>query len=120
MSLPRAVEQNKREEFERLLRSGSDVNEKDGVRYIIKHTSHKFVYIFVIYIVISYVDRYYFVKYNECSGYPSINATSTDLFTNIYCVKCRCKLAIESQVLLILDLHSSLYELVTFLIHDCM
>ena len=40
MSLPRAVEQNKREEFERLLRSGSDVNEKDGVRYIIKHTSH--------------------------------------------------------------------------------
>ena len=39
MSLPRAVEQNKREEFERLLRSGSDVNEKDGVRYIIKHAT---------------------------------------------------------------------------------
>ena len=90
MSLPRAVIQNNREEFERLLRSGSDVNEKDGVCYIIKHTSHKFVYIFVIYIVISYVDRYYFVKYHEFSGYPSINATSTDLFTNIYCVKCRC------------------------------
>ena len=77
MSLPRAVIQNNREEFERLLRSGSDVNEKYGVRYIIKHTSHKFVYIFVIYIVTSYVARYYFVK----------------IF-----VKCRCKLAIESQV----------------------
>ena len=89
MSLPIAVCEHKREEVERLLRSGSDVNER-WVRYIIKHTSHKFVYIFVIYIVISYVDRYYFVKYHECSGYPSINATSTDLFTNIYCVKCRC------------------------------
>ena len=75
MSLPRVVDHNNREEFERLLRSGSDVNEKDYVRYIIKHTSHIFVYIFVIYIVISYVDRYYFLKYHECSGYPSINAT---------------------------------------------
>ena len=56
MSLPYAVAQNKREEVERLLRSGSDVNEKDWVRYIIKHTSHKFVYIFVIYIIRSYVD----------------------------------------------------------------
>ena len=56
MSLPRAVDQNKREEVERLLRSGSDVNEQDGVRYIIKHTSHKFLYIFVIYIIRSYVD----------------------------------------------------------------
>ena len=35
MSLPRAVEQNKREEVEQLLRSGSDVNEQDGVRYIL-------------------------------------------------------------------------------------
>ena len=75
MSLPRAAKQNNREEVERLLRSGSDVNEKDGVRYIIKHASHIFVYIFVMYIVISYVDRYYFLKYHECSGYPSINAT---------------------------------------------
>ena len=56
MSLLEAVDQNNREEFERLLRSGSDVNEKDGVRYIIKHTSHKFLYIFVIYIIRSYVD----------------------------------------------------------------
>ena len=56
MSLPRAARGNNREEVERLLRSGSDVNEKDGVRYIIKHTSHKFVYIFVIYIIRSYVD----------------------------------------------------------------
>ena len=48
MSLPDAVRQNNREEVERLLRSGSDVNEKDGVRYII---NHKFVYIFVIYII---------------------------------------------------------------------
>ena len=56
MSLHRAVDQNNREEFERLLRSGSDVNEKDWVRYIIKHTSHKFVYIFVICIIRSYVD----------------------------------------------------------------
>ena len=75
MSLTSAAGENNREEGERLLRSGSDVNEKDWVRYIIKHTSHKFVYIFVIYIVISYVDRYHFVKYHECSGYPSINAT---------------------------------------------
>ncbi len=29
MNLPRAVDQNNREEVERLLRSGSDVNEKD-------------------------------------------------------------------------------------------
>ena len=35
MSLPYAAEENKREEVERLLRSGSDVNQKDGVRYII-------------------------------------------------------------------------------------
>ena len=35
MSLPRAVVQNKREEVERLLRSGSDVNEQDYVRYIL-------------------------------------------------------------------------------------
>ena len=42
MSLRNAVIQNNREEFERLLRSGSDVNEKDldYVRYIIKHTTH--------------------------------------------------------------------------------
>ena len=42
MSLPNAVYLNNREEFERLLRSGSDVNEKDldYVRYIIKHTTH--------------------------------------------------------------------------------
>ena len=59
MSLPRAAEQNSREEVERLLRSGSDVNEKGdvGVRYVIKHATHKFVYIFVIYIITSYVDR---------------------------------------------------------------
>ena len=30
MSLPRAVAQNNREEVERLLRSGSDVNQTDG------------------------------------------------------------------------------------------
>ena len=35
MSLPGAAERNNREEVERLLRSGSDVNEKDRVRYII-------------------------------------------------------------------------------------
>ena len=35
MSLPEAAQQNSREEVERLLRSGSDVNEKDRVRYII-------------------------------------------------------------------------------------
>ena len=35
MSLPRAAEENNREEVERLLRSGSDVNQKDEVRYII-------------------------------------------------------------------------------------
>ena len=75
MSLPEAVKHNNREEVERLLRSGSDVNEKDGVRYIIKHATHKFVYIFVIYIKTSYEDRCYFVKYHECSGYQSINAT---------------------------------------------
>ena len=42
MSLPEAVKHNNREEVERLLRSGSDVNEKDldYVRYIIKHTTH--------------------------------------------------------------------------------
>ena len=57
MSLPRAAERNDREEVERLLRSGSDVNERDGVRYNIKHATHKFVYIFVIYIITSYVDR---------------------------------------------------------------
>ena len=90
MSLPNAAKCNQREEVERLLRSGSDVNEKGGVRYIIKHATHKFVYIFVIYIIRLYVDIYYFVKFHECSGFPSINATSTDLFTNIYCVKCRC------------------------------
>lgn len=55
--LPDAVERNNREEVERLLRSGSDVNERDGVRYNIKHATHKFVYIFVIYIITSYVDR---------------------------------------------------------------
>ena len=54
MSLPGAAERNNREEVERLLRSGSDVNEKDRVRYII---NHKFVYNFVIYIITSYVDR---------------------------------------------------------------
>ena len=75
MSLPRAAQENNREEVERLLRSGSDVNEKGVVRYIIKHATHQFVYIFVIYIITSYVDRYHFVKYHECSGYPSINAT---------------------------------------------
>ena len=48
MSLPRAVQENNREEVERLLRSGSDVNEKGGVRCIIKHATHQFVYIFVI------------------------------------------------------------------------
>ena len=48
MSLPRAAERNDREEVERLLRSGSDVNEKDWVRYVTKHATHKFVYIFVI------------------------------------------------------------------------
>ncbi len=32
MSLPRAVQENNREEVERLLRSGSDVNEKDEVQ----------------------------------------------------------------------------------------
>ena len=57
MSLPNAAFFNNREEVERLLRSGSDVNEKDGVRYVIKHATHKFVYIFVIYIITSYVDR---------------------------------------------------------------
>ena len=57
MSLLDAVCENNREEVERLLRSGSDVNEKDRVRYIIKHATHKFVYIFVIYIITSYVDR---------------------------------------------------------------
>ena len=58
MSLPKAAEQNNRKEVERLLRSGSDVNGKeDGVRYVIKHATHKFVYIFVIYIITSYVDR---------------------------------------------------------------
>ena len=57
MSLRRAAERNDREEVERLLRSGSDVNVKDGVRYVIKHATHKFVYIFVIYIITSYVDR---------------------------------------------------------------
>ena len=35
MSLPIAAEENDREEVERLLRSGSDVNQTDGVRYII-------------------------------------------------------------------------------------
>ncbi len=90
MSLPGAAQENNREKVERLLRSGSDVNEKDWVRYVTKHATHKFVYIFVIYIIKSYVHREYFVKFHECSGYPSINATSTDLFTNIYCVKCRC------------------------------
>ena len=90
MSLPRAVDQNNRDEVERLLRSGSDVNEKNGVRYINKHATNKFVYIFVLYIIRSYIDMYYLVKCHECSGFPSINATSTDLFTNIYCVKCRC------------------------------
>ena len=65
MSLPRAAERNDREEVERLLRSGSDVNEIGGVRYNIKHATHKFVYIFVIYIITSYVDRYYFAKYHE-------------------------------------------------------
>ena len=69
MSLPRAAEENNREKVERLLRSGSDVNEKSQVRYIIKHATHKFVYIFVIYIITSYVDTYYFVKFHECSGY---------------------------------------------------
>ena len=55
MSLPGAAERNNREEVERLLRSGSDVNEKqDGVCFII---NHKFVYIFVIYIIKLYVDR---------------------------------------------------------------
>ena len=39
MSLSEAVKHNKREEVERLLRSGSDVNEKDEVRYIIKHAT---------------------------------------------------------------------------------
>ncbi len=53
MSLPRAAQENNREEVERLLRSGSDVNEKDRVRYNIKHATHKFVYIFVIYIITS-------------------------------------------------------------------
>jgi len=81
MSLPGAVERNNREEVERLLRSGSDVNEKDRVRYIIKHATHKFVYIFVIYIVTSHADRNYFVKFHECSGYMS-----TDLLTNKYIV----------------------------------
>ena len=57
MSLPRAAERNDREEVERLLRSGSDVNEKGDVSYVIKHATHKFVYIFVIYIITSYVDR---------------------------------------------------------------
>ena len=57
MSLPRAAERNDREEVERLLRSGSYVNGKDGVRYNIKHATHKFVYIFVIYIITLYVDR---------------------------------------------------------------
>ena len=66
MSLPGAAERNNREEVERLLRSGSDVNEKDWVRYIIKHATHKFVYIFLIYIITSYVDSYYFVKFHEC------------------------------------------------------
>ena len=37
MSLSRAVQENNREEVERLLRSGSDVNEKDRVRCIINH-----------------------------------------------------------------------------------
>ena len=37
MSLPDAAKQKNREEVERLLRSGSDVNERDGVRYNIKH-----------------------------------------------------------------------------------
>jgi hypothetical protein len=43
MSLPRAAQQNNREEVERLLRSGSDVNEREKsvVRNII---NHKFVY----------------------------------------------------------------------------
>ena len=54
MSLPRAAERNNREEVERLLRSGSDVNERLWVRYNIKHATHKFVYIFVIYIITSY------------------------------------------------------------------
>ena len=57
MSLIDSVCQNNREEVERLLRSGSDVNERDGVRCNIKHATHKFVYIFVIYIITSYVDR---------------------------------------------------------------
>jgi len=35
MSLPRPAQENNREEVERLLRSGSDVNDKDWVRYII-------------------------------------------------------------------------------------
>ena len=74
MSLPRAAEFNNREEVERMLRSGSDVNEKGWVRHNIKHATHKFVYIFVIYIITSYVDIYYFVKFHECSGYLSINA----------------------------------------------
>ena len=39
MSLPEAIKHKNREEVERLLRSGSDVNEKDGVRYIIKHAT---------------------------------------------------------------------------------
>ena len=46
MSLPEAVIEDNRKEVERLLRSGSDVNQTDGVRYIIKHVNHKFVYIF--------------------------------------------------------------------------
>ena len=58
MSLPAYVRQNNREEVERLLRSGSDVNYVESwVRYNIKHATHKFVYIFVIYIITSYVDR---------------------------------------------------------------
>ena len=58
MRLHKAANQNNREEVERLLRSGSDVNERDDrVCYNIKHATHKFVYIFVIYIITSYVDR---------------------------------------------------------------
>ena len=58
MSLPAYVRQNNREEVERLLRSGSDVNYVESwVRYNKKHATHKFVYIFVIYIITSYVDR---------------------------------------------------------------
>ena len=50
MSLRGAAQENNREKVERLLRSGSaDVNEKDWVRYVIKHATHKFVYFRNIY-----------------------------------------------------------------------